>query len=288
MQNQFSKGPQVTFGMSRKQGGRKYQQDEFDIVDNMSKGEGYALFMIFDGHGSNRYSAHSANNMADLIIHSPEFRDGNYAEAIYKAFLKEDKLLFREVLPKDKKGGTTATVCLIVKDTLYAANVGDSSAILAEKLDDDSYNVYRVSKDDKPGLETERRRLEKTGAFVKLGRIYTEGHSINMSRALGDFDFKQPKNDAPGDWISPVPHVHQIKLNPRSEFLVVASDGLWNAIDDFRLVDAVSSLKEKGHSEKDICKAITNEVAKIPVSDNVTMILVSFDWGSQGRLEAEE
>lgn len=48
--------------------------------------------------------------------------------------------------------------------------------------------VVPLSFDHKPENEKEKERIEKAGGFVQMGR--TNG-TISLSRALGDFDFKQ-------------------------------------------------------------------------------------------------
>ncbi|KAJ3336536.1 hypothetical protein HDU93_002639 [Gonapodya sp. JEL0774] len=99
-----------------------------------------------------------------------------------------------------------------------------------------------------------------------------------MSRALGDFDFKLPANDAPADWISPSPHVSIVELTPGNEFLVLASDGLWDYFDDTQVVNILTSNKARGVPVQETVEALVEKISKVPGADNVTVIVACFRW----------
>lgn len=73
---------------------------------------------------------------------------------------------------------------LIVKDKIYCANVGDSRSILCYK----NNKLQELSHDHKPQLDKEKERIEKAGGFVADNRI---NGSINLSRAIGDLEYKK-------------------------------------------------------------------------------------------------
>ncbi|GKF81418.1 probable protein phosphatase 2C 60, partial [Tanacetum coccineum] len=50
--------------------------------------------------------------------------------------------------------------------------------------------AYNLSRDHKPGLEIERDRILKAGGFIHAGRV---NDSLNLTRAIGDMEFKQNK-----------------------------------------------------------------------------------------------
>ena len=79
--------------------------------------------------------------------------------------------------------GCTANVCLIVGDTIICANAGDSRTLLCS-----DGKCIPMSIDHKPTDEGEMNRIIKAGGTVsEEGRI---DESINLSRCLGDFDYK--------------------------------------------------------------------------------------------------
>ena len=82
--------------------------------------------------------------------------------------------------------GCTSCVVLITKDTIYCANSGDSRACLATKKG----KVIELSHDHKPDNEGELKRVKAGGGFVEDGRVQGV---IAVSRAIGDWEYKNPK-----------------------------------------------------------------------------------------------
>ncbi|GJY69828.1 acyl transferase/acyl hydrolase/lysophospholipase, partial [Tanacetum coccineum] len=68
---------------------------------------------------------------------------------------------------------------------LVVANVGDSRCVISRKGE-----AYNLSRDHKPGLEVDRDRILKAGGFIHAGRV---NGSLNLTRAIGDMEFKQNK-----------------------------------------------------------------------------------------------
>jgi len=135
-----------------------------------------------------------------------------------------------------------------------------------------------MSKDHSLSDEHEMRRILECGGDVKDGRVRNQTHGINMTRALGDFEFKQPYNHALKDFISAVPHISTVALSPAELFLVLASDGLWSAIEDQALVNLIVSRRAVGETPEQIVRSITEAITKSVYSDNITIMLLLFDW----------
>jgi len=112
------------------------------------------LRKVFDGHGGKAFAKHAANTLPKILYESEHFKNGDYDKALRETFLEEDKTLAKEVSQNVKRGGTTASVALLVKGTLYVGNVGDSRGVLAERQEKDGsgtllYNAIRLTKDHK-------------------------------------------------------------------------------------------------------------------------------------------
>ncbi|CAM9902644.1 unnamed protein product [Ectocarpus fasciculatus] len=57
--------------------------------------------------------------------------------------------------------------------------------------------------------------------------------SIATSRALGDFDFKSNPSRLPEEqMVSPVPELYTRRRDPQDEFLILATDGVWDVMDN--------------------------------------------------------
>ena len=97
-------------------------------------------------------------------------------------------------------------------------------------------------------------------------------------------------SQADSDFISAVPHISTVPLSPTEEFLVLASDGLWVEIEDQDLVELIGRARERGRlwwqtwlivtgeTPEQIVSGITQKCAKGQFSDNITVMLLIFDW----------
>ncbi|GJZ47794.1 probable protein phosphatase 2C 60 [Tanacetum coccineum] len=81
--------------------------------------------------------------------------------------------------------GCTSCVAIMRGNQLVVANAGNSRCVISWKGE-----AYNLSRDHKPGLEVERDRILKAGGFIHAGRV---NGSLNLTRAIGDMEFKQNK-----------------------------------------------------------------------------------------------
>lgn len=85
-----------------------------------------------------------------------------------------------------------------------------------------------MSVDHKPDLPTEKSRIERAGGFVEDNRVKGV---LNLSRSLGDMEYKCPKSVAVDDhMITCVPEIKIEKLTKNHDFLVIACDGIWDCL----------------------------------------------------------
>lgn len=129
--------------------------------------------------------------------------------------------------------GCTAVVALIKDNTLYVASAGDSRCILFKQNE-----CIPMSFDHKPTDELEVKRITAAG-----GRVTSEGRvngGLNLSRALGDFTYKNMESKPEDQMISPFPQVikHDLSSNDY-DYIVVACDGIWNSMENEDLRDFV-------------------------------------------------
>ncbi|KAJ3045535.1 Protein phosphatase 1A [Rhizophlyctis rosea] len=274
---------QIEKGVARVQGSRKYQEDEYAMDETPSNNP--SIYMVFDGHGSGAYSSHAAKTFSGVLKTQPSWNEGRIDKALREAFLEEDRKMEEQIaLGKGvARGGTTATVAVINGTQLFVANVGDSRAVVAQKQGTNEkgvamYNVVRLSKDHKVTDETEAKRLAEANATVRKDRVVTTGHAINMSRALGDFDFKEPRNEAPHQTQHQEPHISSIPLDPSHEFVILASDGLWGYVDEYGLIPAVAELRSQGKSAQQIAQVFAEKCGEAPGADNTTVLVLFLKW----------
>lgn len=166
--------------------------------------------------------------------------------------------MFRQIMGDPKENGDVAmftgcTACVVaVHDgKIICANAGDSRAVLSRKG-----VAYPMSMDHKPELEVEVNRIEKAGGWVSDGRV--KGNDIfiilgnlNLSRSLGDLEYKQNKKLGPEDqMITANPDLLVENLSDDCEFMVIGCDGVWDCKTNQEACDFVSERLKKNPSAK--------------------------------------
>ncbi|KAJ5789690.1 uncharacterized protein N7518_006701 [Penicillium psychrosexuale] len=295
-------------GAGQSQGGRKHQEDRSTVIfpkhfPSEVKDE-VAFFAIYDGHGSGLVSDHVNGCLHHLIGRHPEFERGNWPAAIKASLAEEDSIMldrFKHESAEPAISGSTVALCCInlSKGELVVSNLGDSHVILAERdrKTEHPYHIRRLTEAHKPSDPSEKTRIEKAGGQVN-DRSGTERlGSLNMSRALGDLQYKNPVNntftdnsvlspaasassrtESRGNFLSNDPYISRRTLNPdRRYLLLVVSDGVTDRLDDTSLVQHVMKLSMRGKRANEIAQEIATNSANKPHSDNATCIVAMLD-----------
>lgn len=80
-------------------------------------------------------------------------------------------------------------VVLITQTHIFCANAGDSRSVLGRSSG--AQMCFALSDDHKPDNAQEKARIEAAGGFVEENRV---NGSLNLSRSLGDFEYKSSDN----------------------------------------------------------------------------------------------
>lgn len=150
------------------------------------------------------------------------------------------------------------------------ANAGDSRAVLSRRG-----TAIEMSKDHRPCCMEERRRIESLG-----GRIDIDGYlngQLGVTRALGDWHLKGMKEI--GERTGPLsaePELKMITLTNEDEFLIIGSDGIWDAFTSQNAIEFSRRRLQKHNDVKLCCKEIVEEAIKREATDNLTVVVVSF------------
>jgi serine/threonine protein phosphatase PrpC len=101
---------------------------------------------------------------------------------------------------------------------LYLANLGDTRAVLVSGA---SF-IERLSYDHRATDRAEIERVKREGGIVFDDRV---GGSLAITRAFGDYALKR-------EGVSAKPHVKKHVVRPGDRYLVMASDGIWDVLED--------------------------------------------------------
>lgn len=119
-------------------------------------------------------------------MQSEEFKNEMYDKALEETFLNIDIKLKENNI---EEGGSTACVVFVTETKIFCANCGDSRAVL-----NNSCKPTPLSQDHRPQNPKELQRIMAAGHEVKKDRV--DG-TLAMSRALGDFAFKEKQDLSP-------------------------------------------------------------------------------------------
>lgn len=149
--------------------------------------------------------------------------------------------------------GTTASTIVKQGENLLIANIGDSRAVLATTSDDGNLVPLQLTIDFKPNLPQEAERIKQSKGRVfcshdepGLYRVWMpndETLGLAVSRAFGDYCLKD-------FGLISVPYVTQRKITSRDQFVILATDGVWDVISNHEAIQIVSSAPDRENSAK--------------------------------------
>ncbi|PWA96881.1 PPM-type phosphatase domain, Protein phosphatase 2C family (chloroplast) [Artemisia annua] len=190
----------------------------------------FSVFGVFDGHNGDAAAIYSRDNLLNHILDAIPIglKRDEWLQALPRAmvagFVKTDK----QFQSKGLTSGTTATFVIVDRWTVTVASVGDSRCIL--DTPDGVVSVLTVDHRLEENTE-ERERVTASGGEVgrlnviggpEIGPLRCWPGGLCLSRSIGDMDV--------GEFIVPIPHVKQVKLSKGCGRLIIASDGIWDAL----------------------------------------------------------
>nr|VDD27037.1 unnamed protein product [Brassica oleracea] len=255
----LSENGKFSYGYASSAGKRSSMEDFFETRIDGIDGEIVGLFGVFDGHGGARAAEYLKRHLFSNLITHPKFISDTKS-AIADAYNHTDsELLESENSHTRDDAGSTASTAILVGDRLLVANVGDSRAVICR-----AGNAFAVSRDHKPDQSDERERIENAGGFVMWAGTWRVGGLLAVSRSFGDRLLKQ--------YVIADPEIQEEKIDDSLEFLILASDGLWDVFSNEEAVAVVKEVEEPEESTK----KLVGEAIKRGSADNITCVVVRF------------
>ncbi|XP_008540946.2 probable protein phosphatase 1N isoform X1 [Equus przewalskii] len=272
----------LRFGASAAQGWRAHMEDAHCAwLALPGLPPGWAFFAVLDGHGGSRAALFGARHLPGHVLEAlgpaPGEPEG-VCEALRRAFLSADARL-RALWPRGEPGGSTAVALLVSPRFLYLAHCGDSRAVLSR-----AGAVAFSTEDHRPLRPRERERIHDAGGTIRRRRL--EG-SLAVSRALGDFAYKEAPGRPPElQLVSAEPEVTALARQAEDEFMLLASDGVWDAMSGAALAELVASRLCLGLAPELLCAQLLDTCLCKGSLDNMTCILVCFPGAPRPHEEA--
>uniref|UniRef100_A0A1J3HTG4 PPM-type phosphatase domain-containing protein n=1 Tax=Noccaea caerulescens TaxID=107243 RepID=A0A1J3HTG4_NOCCA len=189
---------------------------------------GFHYCGVYDGHGCSHVAMRCRERLHELVREEIE-ADADWEKSMARSFTRMDL----EVVALNAGGaancrcelqrpdcdavGSTAVVSVLTPEKIVVANCGDSRAVLCR-----NGKAIALSSDHKPDRPDELDRIHAAGGRV----IYWDGPRVlgvlAMSRAIGD-NYLKP-------YVISEPEVTVMDRVNEDDFLILASDGLWDVV----------------------------------------------------------
>lgn len=191
---------------------RNYNEDRVSIILNIMKpidrqNEFWprcSFFGVYDGHGGVTCADFLRDNLHHFVVKDENF-PYNPKEALKGGFYEAERqfceLAQRSLLYKHEggnasietfepnnetegkaanfdKSGSCCIVLLVVGDTCYISNVGDSRAVMSVEL---GRKAVQLSRDHKPQDEIEYKRIVEAGGKIYQTKVQTYNNTLNDS-----------------------------------------------------------------------------------------------------------
>ncbi|OMJ77464.1 hypothetical protein SteCoe_22941 [Stentor coeruleus] len=279
---------------------RNYNEDRVSIILNITQQSGKgsdiwpkcSFFGVYDGHGGSGCADFLRDNLHQYIVKTRHF-PYNPKEAIFEGFETAERefLIRAENSNPVDKSGSCAIVVLIVADICYVANLGDSRAVMSSEA---GSKIYPLSKDHKPYMEEEVKRIIENGGKVYqsvgqvnanpvLGPYRVFPGRLSVSRTFGDIEAKNPNYGGNSKVLISTPDVKAFKIHPEYEFIILASDGVFDKLKNKEVVQSAWA----GLLENDSCNvhqlsgAAVENVMRTAMCrrslDNITVAVIAFE-----------
>ena len=267
-----SKKLRVTSGYVSEMGRRKTNEDAFIVIDAFDEepfqsNDTLSYYGVYDGHGGSVVADLCSQHVHKSVIFHPAF-PADPATFFTAGYADADKKM---AVPDDKSGATAATLIVFGK-MLYFANLGDSECILVSRAGRSApYARTLLSQKHSVADPSEKKRIQGLGGMVVFNRLFG---TLAVSRAFGDTEFKKPGKE----YVSVEPNIVSRPLTRHDQFAIVACDGLWDKVSYDDAMREAARLKDAGKSPDDIARHLCQLTLDRGSTDNVTIIVVFFNW----------
>ncbi|CAI0474816.1 unnamed protein product [Linum tenue] len=285
-------GASKFISMFTQQGKKGVNQDAMTVWEEFTGDKGMTFCGVFDGHGpyGHKVSRYIRDNLASKLsagIKSLQLNDLDSSDISLSSDGDSDHEASK---PKDAKGsfllssaetclmncfkemdqelsldasidsycsGATAVTVIKKGRHLLIANLGDSRAVLCSRGNKNQLIPVQLTVDLKPSVQSEAERIKKNNGRVfameeepEIFRIWMPDEDcpgLAMARAFGDFCLKDYG-------LISTPEVSYRRLTNKDEFVVLATDGIWDVLTNEEVINIVASARKRSMAAKLLVK----------------------------------
>ncbi|KAK1441564.1 hypothetical protein QVD17_07565 [Tagetes erecta] len=276
----FLNGSSQVASLHTQQGKKGTNQDAMIVWENFGSKTDTVFCGVFDGHGPYGHMVSKrvrdslplklrAHWEADTRVSSDEVttsketdvtcnqavlndKNAEKLQVLKDSFLKAFKVMDRELRMYTNIdcfcSGTTAVTLIKQGHDLIIGNIGDSRAVLCTRDETNSLVPVQLTVDLKPNLPAEAERIRKSKGRVfalqdepDVTRVWlpnNDSPGLAMARAFGDFCLKD-------FGLISIPDIFYRRLTENDQFVVLASDGIWDVLTNKDVVNIVASAESR-------------------------------------------
>ena len=248
-------------------------EDKSKSIENFNNDKNQMLFELFDGHGGDEMAIYLQNNFAHIYKQNLLLNKGNIIKSLKNSFLDADDEM-KNVLNIEGLG-STGTVVHVLWETpddlvVYCGNVGDSRVTLISPE-----HIIRLSYDHRVSDEKESKRIKEAGTKIIDDRI---NGCLMLTRVFGNYELKNEgeneeentENLDGGVICEPFISKINIDLGFENQFLILASDGVWDTITEEEIQDIIIN----NNDSQQICALIIKTCLRKEAWDNLSVFAI--------------
>ena len=247
-------------------------EDKSKSIENFNNDKNQMIFEIFDGHGGDEISTYLQNNLAQIYKQNLLLNKGNIILSLKNAFHDADDEMRNQLNIEGL--GSTGTLVHIKWESeneliVYSANVGDSRVSLISPE-----HIIRLSYDHRTTDKKERKRILDSGLEIIDDRI---NGTLMLTRIFGNYEYKgnpeteeEEESNNKGLICEPFISKINIDLEIENQFLILASDGIWDTISE----EEIQHIIQNHNDTQQLCSIIIKNCIRNEAWDNMSIFAV--------------
>lgn len=264
-------------------------QDNFLVMENFDAKD-TRIYGVFDGHGENGHlvSRRSRDNFPHFIVSTNIKMDLAFN-------MMHNDLTASEI--DVRCSGATCVIAVLQSGKVTVYNAGDSRAVLGRRTQNGAITAQPLSNDHKPDRPEERKRILSCGGHLGCRQVLVnqgnrgpvsmpvgpcrvwyqhrgETLGLAMSRSLGDAVVHK-------FGVSAEPEAIEHVLDDNDDFLILATDGVWDVVDNNHAVQMIHNFAGRSpnwsalEASSALCKFARSRWEKLsPMIDDITCVVV--------------
>ncbi|XP_058737512.1 probable protein phosphatase 2C 60 [Vicia villosa] len=277
------------FSMAVVQANNLLEDQSYIESGSLSSGDSgpYGTFVgVYDGHGGpetsrfindhlvshlKRFTAEQQSMSVDVIRKAIQATEDGFVSLVTKQW---------SMKPQIASVGSCCLVGVICNGALYIANLGDSRAVLGRAVKaTGEVLAVQLSTEHNAAIESVRHELQSmhpgdSNIVVLRHNVWRVKGLIQISRSIGDVYLKKAEFNREPLYakfrlrepfkmpiLSSEPSISVHQLQPQDQFIIFASDGLWEHLSNQEAVDIVQNNPLSGIARR-LVKTALHEAAK--------------------------